>query len=98
MRPRSSGIAGVFGWRTDDGRLLLYTHGLGPGDVSAKVLWWSRKEGGLLRLTGTRLDGDGVFRQQFQEAGVASSPAGSSGLRPDARRSSPSGVRTAAAQ
>ena len=30
--------------------------------------------------------------------GTASSPAGSSGLRPEARRSSPSGVRTAAAQ
>ena len=40
------------------------------------MLWWSRKEGGLLRLTGTQLDGDGVFRQEFQEAGVASSPAG----------------------
>jgi len=75
-RPRSSGIAGVFSWRTDDGRLLLYTHGLGPDDVSAKVLWWSRKEGGLFRLTGTRLDGDGVFRQQLQEAGVSSHPAG----------------------
>jgi len=75
-RPRSSGIAGGFGWRTDGGRLLLYTHGIGPGDVAAKVLWWSRKEGGLLRLTGTRLDGNGLFRQELQEAGVTSHPAG----------------------
>src|SRR5205085_3557897 len=75
-RPRSSGLAGGFSWRTDDGRLLLYTHGRGPGDLNAKVPWWSRKEGGLLRLTGTRLDGEGVFRQEFQEAGgPSSSPA-----------------------
>jgi hypothetical protein len=71
VRPRPAGIAGGFSWRTDDGRLLLYTHGIGPGDMSAKVPWWTRRGHGALRLTGTRLDASGVFRQTFNEAGTA---------------------------
>ena len=70
-RPRSAGIAGGFTWRTDDGRLLLYTHGVGPGDLNAKVLWWTRRGHGALELTGIRLDGKGTFRQAFNEAGAS---------------------------
>lgn len=72
-RPHSAGLAGGFSWRTSDDRLLLYTHGVGPGDLNAKVPWWSRRGGGSLALTGTRLDGAGLFRQEFQEAGGGSS-------------------------
>lgn len=70
-RPRSAGIAGGFTWRTDDGRLLLYTHGVGPGDINAKVIWWTRRGHGALGLTGIRLDGKGTFRQTFNEAGTS---------------------------
>jgi hypothetical protein len=71
VRPRSAGIAGGFSWRTDDGRLLIYTHGIGPGDLSAKVLWASKRGHGSLSLTGIRLDGKGRFRQDFNEAGTS---------------------------
>jgi hypothetical protein len=71
VRPRSAGIAGGFSWRTDDGRLLIYTHGIGPGDLNAKVLWASKRGHGSLSLTGIRLDGKGRFRQDFNEAGTS---------------------------
>jgi hypothetical protein len=75
-RPRSAGIAGGFTWRTDDDRLLLYTHGQGPGGFNAKVPWWSRRGHGSLELTGMRLDREGRFRQELQEAGTAQYAAG----------------------
>jgi hypothetical protein len=71
VRPRSAGIAGGFTWRTDDGRLLLYTHGIGPGDLNAKVLWWSRRAHGALDLTGTGLDRSGSFHESWTEAGTS---------------------------
>jgi hypothetical protein len=74
VRPRSAGIAGAFSWRTDDGRLLLYTHGIGPGDLYAKVLWWSKRGHGALGLTGIRLDGRGGFSELLNEAGANPAP------------------------
>jgi hypothetical protein len=75
-RPRSAGIAGGFSWRTDDGRLLIYTHGIGPGDLNAKVLWASKRGHGSLSLTGIRLDGKGQFAQKFNEAGTSQYASG----------------------
>lgn len=73
-RPRTAGIAGGWTWRTDDGGALLYTHGLGPGGLRAKVPWWIRRGWGApLELTGIRLDGKGLFRQEFWQAGDPSS-------------------------
>jgi hypothetical protein len=70
-RPRSSGLAGGFSWRTDDGRLMLYTHGVSPSGMNMKVPWWSRNGHGLLQLTGIRLDARGRFAQEFSEAGTS---------------------------
>jgi hypothetical protein len=73
-RPRSAGISGAWTWRTSDDAALMYTRGVGPGDLSAKVPWWIRRKWGpSLKLTGVRLDGDGRFRQEFQMAGDPSS-------------------------
>ena len=71
VRPRAAGIAGGFAWRTDDGRLLLYTHGIGPGDIAAKVPWWSKRGHGTLHLTGIRLDRSGRFAEELPEAGTS---------------------------
>ena len=30
VRPRQAGIAAGWSWRTEDGRALMYTHGLSP--------------------------------------------------------------------
>jgi hypothetical protein len=77
-RPRSAGIAGGWGWRTPENGALMYTHGIGPGDLNAKVPWWVRRSWGqTLQLTGIRLDGDGLFRQQFTLAlEMTSHPSG----------------------
>ena len=73
VRPRQAGIAAGWSWRTEDGRALMYTHGLSP-DGYTKVLWWIRqKGGGALSLTGIRLDAAGRFHQLFQQVG---SPSG----------------------
>jgi hypothetical protein len=73
-RPREAGIAGGSPWRTADDRLLMYTHGVGPGDLSAKVPWWTRDEAApSLELTGIRLDSPGHFTQEFPQAGNAGS-------------------------
>jgi hypothetical protein len=67
-RPLSSGIRGGWPWQTS-GPATLTTHGH-DGDRNMKVLWRvSRKAGGWLTLTGTRLDAQGSFRQQFSVAG-----------------------------
>jgi hypothetical protein len=51
----------------------MYTHGVGPGGLNAKVPWWIRRKWGpSLRLTGIRLGGGGVFRQEFRAAGAPS--------------------------
>jgi hypothetical protein len=66
-RPHSSGIRGGWPWQTS-GPATLTTHGH-DGDRNMKVLWRvSRKSGGWLTLTGTRLDGQGSFEQEFPMA------------------------------
>lgn len=68
-RPRSSGIRGGWGgWATPQGGALLFTHGH-AGGMNMKVPWWVRRNGGpSLELAGTRLDGQGSFRQEFPAA------------------------------
>jgi hypothetical protein len=71
-RPRESGIRGGWPWQTT-GPASLHTHGH-VGDLNMKVLWSVRRNWGpSLELVGTRLDGDGSFRQEFP---MAISPAG----------------------
>jgi hypothetical protein len=83
-RPRSAGIAGGWTWRTDDGGALVYTHGIGPGDLYAKVPWWIRgRAGPFLELTAIRLDGQGRLRQELTAGGDPSSrPSGYSTVFP----------------
>jgi hypothetical protein len=77
VRPLRARLAAGWTWRTEQGGLLMYTHGVGPNDLNAKVLWWAGHDfGGALRLTGIRLDAPGRFRQTFQQAGTSSSPPG----------------------
>jgi hypothetical protein len=73
-RPLSSGIRGGWGpWRTSAGGALIYTHGHGAG-LNMKVPWWVNGERGQsLNLSGSRLDAEGSFAQEFP---MASSPAG----------------------
>jgi hypothetical protein len=73
-RPLSSGIRGGWGpWRTSAGGALIYTHGHGAG-LNMKVPWWVDGEWGQsLNLSGSRLDAEGSFAQEFP---MASSPAG----------------------
>jgi hypothetical protein len=66
-RPRSSGIRGGWPWQTS-GPATLTTHGH-DGDRNMKVLWRVRRNAGpSLQLTGTRLDADRSFRQEFPMA------------------------------
>lgn len=78
VRPRQAGIAAGWTWRTEQGGLLMYTHGQGPDDINAKVLWWGRRRtvADSLHLTGIRLDAPGRFRQTFQPAGTTGAPPG----------------------
>jgi hypothetical protein len=57
----------------------------------------SRASGSLRRMIGSRYP-ISAMRSTPRTPGTVSSAWGSSGLRPEARRNSPSGVRTAAAQ
>jgi len=69
VRPRSAGIYGGWSWRTTQNGALMYTHGVGPGDLNAKVPWWVKRNwGSSLELVGTRLDAAGSFRQEFPAA------------------------------
>lgn len=77
VRPLQAGIAAAWTWRTERGGLLMYTHGVGPDDLNAKVLWWGRRRvADTLHLTGIRLDGTGRFHQAFQPAGTTGTPPG----------------------
>jgi hypothetical protein len=77
VRPLQAGIAAGWTWRTEQGGLLMYTHGRGPDNLNAKVLWWGRRNvPDALHLTGIRLDGAGRFRQTFQPAGTSGTPPG----------------------
>jgi hypothetical protein len=70
-RPRSSGIEGGWPWQLS-GPASLTTHGH-DGDHNMKVPWWvDRNWGGVLELTGIRLDAQGSFMQQFTLAGGVS--------------------------
>ena len=65
-RPHSAAIRGAWAWRTPAGGALMYTHGVGPGAMNAKVAWWVRRNWGTtLELAGIRLDADGSFRQEL---------------------------------
>jgi hypothetical protein len=67
-RPRSSGIRGGWGpWWTARRGALLYTHGHHvAGGMNMKVLWRVTGDAAdSLELVGTRLDGNGSFRQEF---------------------------------
>jgi hypothetical protein len=67
-RPRVSGIEGGWPWQSS-GPASLTTHGH-DGDRNMKVPWRvDRNWGGSLELTGTRLDAEGGFEQQFPIAG-----------------------------
>lgn len=78
VRPRQAGIAAAWTWRTEQGGLLMYTHGQGPDNINAKVLWWGRRlrVADSLHLTGIRLDAPGRFRQTFPPAGTTGAPPG----------------------
>ena len=67
--PSRSGVSGGWPWRTGDGRALLYAGGRSPDGTNAKVLWRARPIGGTLVVTGSRLDGQGTFKQEFKGAG-----------------------------
>jgi hypothetical protein len=64
-RPRSSGIRGGWPWVSI---AQLTTHGH-DGDRNMKIPWWVLRDWGpTLELTGTRLDREGLFRQEFLAA------------------------------
>jgi hypothetical protein len=67
--PSRSGITGNWGWKTPEGGALLYTGGKTPTDGNTKVLWRARPFGGTLVVSGSRLDGQATFRQEFKGAG-----------------------------
>jgi hypothetical protein len=67
--PSRSGIAGNWGWKTPEGGALLYTGGTTPNGGFTKVLWRARPLGGTLVVSGSRLDAQGAFRQEFKGAG-----------------------------
>ena len=69
INPARSGVSGGWPWRTKDGRALLYAGGRSPDGTNAKVLWRARPLGGTLVVTGSRLDGQATFRQEFRAAG-----------------------------
>ena len=69
VNPSRSGISGGWGWRTPDGGALLYTGGKTPDGRNTKVLWRARPLGGTLVVSGSRLDGQATFRQEFKGAG-----------------------------
>ncbi len=71
--PSRSGISGLWSWKTPEGGALLYTGGKTPSGGNTKVLWRARPLGGTLVVTGSRLDGQATFRQEFRGAG---GPAG----------------------
>jgi hypothetical protein len=73
INPGRAGVSGGWPWRTEDNRALLYAGGRSPDGTNAKVLWRGRPLGGTLVVTGSRLDAQGVFRQEFKAAG---GPAG----------------------
>jgi hypothetical protein len=67
--PARSGIFGLWSWRTPEGGALLFTGGRTPNGGNTKVLWRARPLGGTLVVTGSRLDGQAAFRQEFKGAG-----------------------------
>jgi hypothetical protein len=67
--PSRSGITGTWGWKTPEGGALLYAGGKTPTGGNTKVLWRARPLGGTLVVTGSRLDGEASFRQEFKGAG-----------------------------
>jgi hypothetical protein len=71
INPARSGVSGLWPWRTEDNRALLYAGGRSPDGQNAKVLWRGRPLGGTLVVTGSRLDGQATFRQEFKGAGGA---------------------------
>ena len=69
INPRRAGVSGLWPWRTPDGRALLYAGGRSPDGTNAKVLWRGPPRGGTLVVSGSRLDGQMTFRQEFKGAG-----------------------------
>jgi hypothetical protein len=69
VTPSRSGISGLWGWKTPEGGALLYTGGTTPNGGFTKVLWRARPLGGTLVVSGSRLDAQGAFRQEFKGAG-----------------------------
>jgi hypothetical protein len=69
INPARSGVSGLWPWRTEDNRALLYAGGRSPDGKYAKVLWRGRPLGGTLVVSGSRLDGQATFRQEFKGAG-----------------------------
>ena len=67
--PARSGISGLWSWTTPEGGALLYAGGRTPTGGNTKVLWRARPLGGTLVVSGSRLDGQGAFRQEFKGAG-----------------------------
>ena len=67
--PLRSGILGAWSWKTPEGGALLYTGGTTPTGGNTKVLWRARPRGGTLVVSGSRLDAQGAFRQEFKGAG-----------------------------
>jgi hypothetical protein len=67
--PARSGISGMWSWTTPEGGALLYAGGRTPTGGNTKVLWRARPRGGTLVVNGSRLDGQGAFRQEFRGAG-----------------------------
>jgi hypothetical protein len=67
--PSRSGIFGAWSWKTPEGGALLYSGGRTPSGGNTKVLWRGRPRGGTLVVTGSRLDAQGAFRQEFKGAG-----------------------------
>jgi hypothetical protein len=69
VNPARSGVSGLWPWRTEDSRALLYAGGRSPDGTNAKVLWRGRPLGGTLVVNGSRLYGQASFRQEFKGAG-----------------------------